>query len=221
MVVQAQSSQRETCPPSAAVRQLSIADMTFIWSRLSWPALACRHAGPWPAKISETSQDGTGTDAALVAGRPKRPELEGDVLERAHDVLDRLGGHPRIERGRVELGVTEQDLDHPDIDVLLQQMGGEAVAERVWRHILLDPGRLCGGTAGAIELACGHRLGRIAAGKQPALRPCRPPPGAQQFEQAGREHHIAILMAFALLHTDDHPLAVDVTDLERNDFGST
>ena len=40
MVVWAQSSQRATWPPSAAVRQLSIADITFSWSRLTWPALA-------------------------------------------------------------------------------------------------------------------------------------------------------------------------------------
>ena len=40
------SSQRATCPPRAAVRQFSIADMTFNWSRLTWPALAWRHAGP-------------------------------------------------------------------------------------------------------------------------------------------------------------------------------
>ena len=31
-------SQRATCPPSAAVRQLSMADITFIWPRLTWPA---------------------------------------------------------------------------------------------------------------------------------------------------------------------------------------
>jgi len=36
-----QFSQRPTWPPSAAVRQRSIADMTFIWPRLTWPALAC------------------------------------------------------------------------------------------------------------------------------------------------------------------------------------
>ena len=29
-----------TCPPSAAVRQRSIADITFSWLRLTWPALA-------------------------------------------------------------------------------------------------------------------------------------------------------------------------------------
>ena len=33
-------SQRATWPPSAAVRQRSIADITFSWPRLRWPALA-------------------------------------------------------------------------------------------------------------------------------------------------------------------------------------
>jgi hypothetical protein len=58
-------SQRVTCPPSAAVRQLSIADITFNWSRLTWPALALRHAGPWSRKISATSKAGRATRAAL------------------------------------------------------------------------------------------------------------------------------------------------------------
>src|SRR6266704_5187813 len=64
----AHSSQRATWPPSAAVRQLSIADITLSWPRLTWPALALRHAGPWPRKISATSSAGrAGRDKA--AGR--------------------------------------------------------------------------------------------------------------------------------------------------------
>ena len=43
---QASFSQRATWPPSAAVRQRSAADITFNWPRLTWPALALRHAGP-------------------------------------------------------------------------------------------------------------------------------------------------------------------------------
>jgi hypothetical protein len=58
MTVCAQFSQRSTCPPSAAVRQRSIADMTFNWSRLTCPALAERHAAPWLRKISATSSFG-------------------------------------------------------------------------------------------------------------------------------------------------------------------
>ena len=41
----AQSSQRATWPPRAAVRQLSIALITFNWPRLTWPRLVARHAG--------------------------------------------------------------------------------------------------------------------------------------------------------------------------------
>jgi hypothetical protein len=59
-----------TCPPSAAVRQLSIARITLSWSRLTWPRLASRQAGPWSRKISATSSDGLPTTAARYAGGP-------------------------------------------------------------------------------------------------------------------------------------------------------
>src|ERR1700730_5061393 len=43
-----QSSQRTTRPPRAAVRQFLIAPITFMWPRLTWPALARRQVGPCP-----------------------------------------------------------------------------------------------------------------------------------------------------------------------------
>ena len=52
-----------TCPPSASVRQASIADITLSWARLTCPALACRHAGPWVRKMSAISRFGRGTPA--------------------------------------------------------------------------------------------------------------------------------------------------------------
>jgi len=63
MTVWAQFSQRSTCPPSAAVRQRSMADITFNWSRLRCPALAERQADPWSRKISATSSAGCGIAA--------------------------------------------------------------------------------------------------------------------------------------------------------------
>ena len=72
MRVWAQSSHRSTWPPSAAVRQLSIADITFSCPRLTWPTLALRHAGPWPRKISATSKVGRDTGVALQAGGSSR-----------------------------------------------------------------------------------------------------------------------------------------------------
>src|ERR1700758_877578 len=49
------------------------------------------------------------TRAALAsAGRPDLLELECDMLQRAHDLADGLGGDAGIERGRVELGMAER-----------------------------------------------------------------------------------------------------------------
>ena len=69
MVVCAQASfsQRATWPPSAAVRQRSIALITFNWSRLTCPRLASRQAGPWSRKISATSRAGRPTPVARYA----------------------------------------------------------------------------------------------------------------------------------------------------------
>src|SRR5271169_3459330 len=64
----AQFSQRATWPPSAAVRQFSIADITFNWPRLTWPALASRQAGPWSRKISATSRTARSTRSGRQAG---------------------------------------------------------------------------------------------------------------------------------------------------------
>jgi len=63
-------SQRATWPPSAAVRQRSMADITFIWSRLTCPALTKRHAAPWSRKISATSSAGRDmTAGGYASGR--------------------------------------------------------------------------------------------------------------------------------------------------------
>jgi len=45
---------------------------------------------------------------AASVGWPDLLELERDVLQRAHDLADRLGGNAGIERRGVEPGVTEQ-----------------------------------------------------------------------------------------------------------------
>src|ERR1700690_114596 len=71
-------SQRATWPPSAAVRQRSIAVITFIWPRLMCPALARRHAGPWSRKMSATSRAGRSTILGRYADGspwPRRPGL--------------------------------------------------------------------------------------------------------------------------------------------------
>src|SRR6516162_2380019 len=91
----AQDSQRSTCPPNAAVRQRSIADMTFSWPRLTWPAWDARQAGPRRRKMSATS----------TAGRDNGGASAGHLLqqvERARHLAYRADGDAGIERRRVE-----------------------------------------------------------------------------------------------------------------------
>src|SRR5271166_4096193 len=97
-----QSSQRSTCPPSAAVRQPSIADMAFIWPRLTWPALALRHAAPWARKTSAIPGLRSGDRAMRPrsGGRRSAGEVDAQPLQRARDVADRVDGDAGVERGR-------------------------------------------------------------------------------------------------------------------------
>src|SRR5215813_5537961 len=91
----AQSSQRWTWPPNAAVRQRSIADMTLSWSRLTWPAWEARHAGPRWRKMSATSTAGRGNGRASTGHLPQK-------VERAGHLTDRADGDAGVERRRVE-----------------------------------------------------------------------------------------------------------------------
>ncbi len=61
-------------------------------------------------------RDRQGLCGSLGASRLQR----GQAIQRAHNVPDGVGGDARVERGRVELGVPQQNLDHADIDVLLK-----------------------------------------------------------------------------------------------------
>src|SRR3979411_1122340 len=170
-------SQRATWPPSAAVRQCAIALMTFSWPRLTWPALALRHAAPWSRKISATSS--AGRDMAPLRRRLVFPALLFGFLgllaglrqkvERAFDAGDHAGSDARIARRGVQFVVTQERLDDSDISAALQQVGREAVAQRVQRHALLDPGFIGRLVEQSAQLAGGHRLAQPAARKQPAF----------------------------------------------------
>src|SRR5487761_668525 len=119
----AQASQRSTWPPNAAVRQRSIADMTLSWPRLTWPAWDARQAGPRWRRMSATST--AGRDKGASAGH-----LPQDV-ERARHLADRADGDAGVKRRRIELLVSEQNLDDADVGLLLQEMGGKAVPQRM------------------------------------------------------------------------------------------
>src|SRR3974390_815 len=155
MSVGAPSARRATWPPSAAVRQRSIALITFNWSRLTWPALAERHAAPWAGAGYPTPPPRTGP--ARRPGRPPaRPPRGGggpgrrrlrrrrsllalprllarlcQQVERALDGGDHAGGDAGVAGRGVEFGVTQERLDDADIGAAFEQMRCKAVAQRV------------------------------------------------------------------------------------------
>src|SRR5215469_9983173 len=97
----AQASQRSTWPPNAHVRQRSIADMTFSWPRLTWPAWEARQAGPRRRKMSATSTAGRDNGGASAG------HLQQQV-ERARHLADRADGDAGIERRRVEFLMSQR-----------------------------------------------------------------------------------------------------------------
>jgi len=107
---------------------------------------------------------------------------------------------------------SEQRLDGSDISVVFEQVGREAVPQRMQRHVLLDPGRVGCLVEQAAQLAGRHRFAGLTAGKQPALlqRHARVPtcwahlpPLSQQIEHLGRQHHVPILAALGLLDANN------------------
>ena len=91
--------------------------------------------------------------------------------------------------------------------------------QRMRRHALLDSRGPRRGVDGAAELAGRHWIDRVLTRKQPSLRPRRPPPLAQQFEQLGREHDVPISLSLALLNPQRHALAIDVGHFQGHDLG--
>ncbi len=66
-----------------------------------------------------------------AAGSGGRQGSLRQVLERALDRSERGAGDVAVVRGGIELLVAQQHLDHPDVDPLLQEVGGKAMPQRV------------------------------------------------------------------------------------------
>src|SRR6516162_271823 len=191
--------------------------MTFSWPRLRWPAWDARQAGPRRRKMSATSTAGRGNGGASAGHLQKQ-------VERARHLAERADGDAGVERRCVELLVSEQNLDNPDIGLLLQEMGGKAVPQCMYADALGNASACRGQANNPVELARTRMLPAVA-GKQPGLTGRHPallardaPPFAQQLEKVGRENDIPILLPLALFDPDDHPVTIDIGELERYDL---
>jgi hypothetical protein len=59
---------------------------------------------------------------------------QAQPVERTDDRAQQVGGDMRVARRRVQLGVTQQNLDHTHISMVLHQMRREGVPQRVRAH---------------------------------------------------------------------------------------
>src|SRR5215471_897999 len=103
-------------------------------------------------------------------------------------------------------------------------MRGEAVPQRMNADTLGDAGTSGDQANDPMQLARTGMLPAVA-GKQPGLTRRHPallarnaPPFMQYLEQDGRENDVPILLALALLDPDDHPVTIDIGELERYDL---
>src|SRR6202023_1581692 len=121
-----------------------------------------------------------------------------------------------VEGGVIQLRVPEQNLDHADVDAVLEERGGETVARGGRSDPLGDFRGLCRLDDDAMELPGADWLHGVLSRKQPtvvmhhALLVPDLPPLAQQGEQICREYSIAIPATLATLDPEQHAFAVDV-----------
>ena len=111
----------------------------------------------------------------------------------------------------------EQHLDDADIDAALQQMGGEAVPERVHADLLGQSCRLGRGPAGGMEHLHVDRL-VAAPRKQPVRRSCKAPVGPQDTKKLRREHEGSVLGTLAMTNLDQHAIAINIRDPQADGF---
>src|SRR5204863_6786822 len=103
-------------------------------------------------------------------------------------------------------------------------MGGEAVPQRMNADTLGDAGTPRCQANDPMQLARTRMLPAVA-GKQPGLTGRHPslvarnaPPFAQYLKKDGRENDISILLPLALFDPDDHPVTIDIGELEGYDL---
>ena len=123
--------------------------------------------------------------------------------------------HLGVAGRRLDRSVSEQPLDGANVCARLQEMRGESVPKRMGCYTLAEAALDNDLMQDALDSSRRDRAARDYSWEQlgsigatdPAVRP-------QNLEQSLAEHHVAVLRPLALMDMDEHPLAVDVGDLE-------
>ena len=123
----------------------------------------------------------------------------------------------------LQILMTEQKLDGAQVGAGFQQVSGPAMSNQVRACGLTDACLLGGLDArlphrlvadGPLAIAMHARRKQVVAGLEPA------PVGTQGLQQRRAEGKVAVLVALAVDHVDNHALAVDIGDLQPGDLGA-
>src|SRR4051794_29251794 len=99
-------------------------------------------------------------------------------------------------------------------------MDRKSVTKRMRSNRLTDPRESPSFLARQFDGTSVDWLTAHIALEQPTVRPYRPKVATKRLQQSGRQHHVTILLAFALFDTDDHALTVDIRGLQADCFGN-
>ncbi len=96
--------------------------------------------------------------------------LELQILQWAFDLVQEMSRDLAIAGGVLELLVPQQYLDDADVLVVLEQVGGKSVAQRMQRNRLIDLGRSTCLVKDPVELTGREWVERVLSRKYPAPR---------------------------------------------------
>src|SRR6476661_1954913 len=97
-------------------------------------------------------------------------------------------------------------------------MNRESVPQRMRSNRLANTRESPSLLAGHFDGASVDWLAAHIALEQPTLRPYGPKVAPKRLQQSRRQHHVTILLALALVDTDDHALTVDIGGLQADRF---
>jgi hypothetical protein len=142
-----------------------------------------------------------------------------EAIERALGGLDGSRGDVGVEGGGLEVAVSEEDLNGADVGASFEEVGGEAMAEGMGGDVLVEAGGLGGAGADVADGLLDEGTAGDVAGEEPFFGLSGFPILAEDGQEPGREHDVAVLATLALADADDHTFAVDVVDAEGGDLG--
>jgi len=145
-----------------------------------------RHFRPRPGHRRRGSE-------VLARGGRRCDGRRTQQLQGAHRGADLAGGDPQIAGCGRQAAVTKQQLNGANVGAGLQQMDREGMPQAMRRDELRQSGETKRFLAGLAHGAAGDRLAGTIAREEPLPWPHRPPIAAQDLQQRGREHHVAVL----------------------------